>query len=200
MNFASVEELYFNQGYLREEGARTIVLESISAQLRFPKLHTLSIYTFRWHDWWVFLAAHSQTLKILSLTTYGESSSSFNEKIEFSALECFYMDYNDSNHTIVAGNVTRVGWHWVGYADAASDRMSPEVDKPKILRYLLSMFDYWLNFPAAATYSISGWPYLLGWLEEQPEVIEYVSKQDKWCACEVHASGGKEFLRTRIDF
>jgi hypothetical protein len=176
MDFASVEQLYFNEGIPRYMcGTHVIILEYISARLRFPKLHTLSIGHFQWREWWGFLEAHSQTLKILSLTTYGDAKAPEDkEVINFPVLECLYLDYYDIYHTILAGNVTRVGWHYVG-CDIDVDEPITEGDKAEILRHLLLTLDYWPLFPTATTYCITGLPDVLDLLEEQPEVVKFIS-------------------------
>ena len=178
-NFASVEELYLNEGHRRDEVMPTVGVESICGLLRFPKLHTLSICNFDWHDWWGFLEAHSQTLKTLSLTIYGKPYSPFRKKIEFPALGDFYLNCYEINHTMIAGNVTRVGWHGVG-CDGDPAKATTEHDKSKSLSHLLLAFNYWHNFPTATTYIITGWHEVIEWLQEQPEVVEYLAKQEKY--------------------
>jgi hypothetical protein len=177
MNFTSVEEVYFSGGQLREHGLRTRTRAEmfLSAQWKFPKLHTLSIRDFRWTSWWNFFETHSQTLKILSLTTYGNPFWPKNKiQVNLPALECFYMDCYDISITIVAGKVTHVGCHRVG-CDGDPDRGTTEDDKAKSLRRLLSTFDYWRHFPAATTYRITGRHEVLEWLDERPGVIKRVA-------------------------
>ena len=174
MSFASVEELHFNEGHGRDGWAPIAVPKFISGQLRFPKLHALTIRHFKWIYWRSFLEAHSQTLKVLSLTTYGKPFSPTYKEINLHALECFPLDKYDINLTIVAGKMTRVGLHRVG-CDGDPNRGVTEDNKEESLRHLLLTFDYWLYFPAATTYRIAGWHEVLGWLEEQPEVIRRVT-------------------------
>jgi hypothetical protein len=174
IKFAFVEELHFNEGHGRDGWAPIEVLKFISGQLRFPKLHALSICHFKWIYWQGFLKAYSQTPKVLSLTTYGKPFSPTYKEINLSALERFHLDKYDINLTIVAGKMTHVGLHRVG-CGGDPNREVTEDNKADSLHHLLLTFDYWLHFPAATTYRITGWHEVLEWLEQQPEVIRRVT-------------------------
>jgi hypothetical protein len=178
MNFASVEELYFNEGHERDEKMSDDAVEDVTARWKLPKLHTLSIRCFDWPRWYGFLEAHAQTLKILSLTTYNDISflQVDMEEINFPALEGLHLDCYHFYHTIVAGKVTQVGLHGLG-CDGYPGRTTTKYDKSENLLQLLRAFNYWLHFPTATTYCISGLHEVLEWLEEQPRVIKCVAER-----------------------
>lgn len=175
--FDSLEELLIRETTNRSDPEDKVVRFIVDNWLA-PRLRGLMIIDTDGRLWIKFLHRHAATLRTLCLNQWGIAKSSWSEDkdgpeiVELPALKALYIDFWDRVPRFIVNGVERVAVYDIGDSEGADEVES------HIFR-ATETFPIWETYPNIKSCYIAGWEEVIEWLEEQPEVVDFVKRMEE---------------------